>query len=577
MGRAKSKIEELAVIYFNLEIAKFDCLQGDLSTMDKRPVWDGHIFVYKNGSHKVADLLGRIPVQIKGTEVKSYSDDTCKHRVDQSFLRSCASEFGLLYVVVEIKGNDFKLFCESLLPYDIQKYLQDMNSCSNDTTNITVRQLKNDHISNLYLQCRRFLTDRKKQAGERTIPIEGLRGVQGYEFTTICGSSNNFLDAFIENPTYLYAKTENNVLFPVEKIDNVAMAVMKLDCPVMTGNILFYDSYSVISHGKGNKYIQIGTSLKLFFDDCKLNYTEKGTVQERIHAINFVISVLKNDGMTIDQKFFPINIDLSEKTNFMSMLKKRLNVLEDIISLFSFLGLATGFDIDDFSHEDSKIISQLIDHIIKGNRDAIILKREGAHIIQICNYKAAIFYLNGEIKNYFSRNFFMTVRTCYTTDDGSEIEISPYHNLAFDHISQLSNFNADVVMESIEKCNHEGNDVNMYNQLLLESIKAYDQNSNNHEPVKLMDILSSYIVSKNDDIIFRLNRLQVIQRLRAFSDDDYTLLAEMKKTTNDIEMLCGIHILLAEREDFEKLFSQLDGEKQRCFKSYPIYFLYTKL
>ena len=61
-----NKIESIGVTTVENEINKYNNLLENFPTRDKNPVWDGNIEVYKKDSSKTTDIIGIIPVQIKG-------------------------------------------------------------------------------------------------------------------------------------------------------------------------------------------------------------------------------------------------------------------------------------------------------------------------------------------------------------------------------------------------------------------------------------------------------------------------------------------------------------------------------
>jgi|GEM_PF-5727458 hypothetical protein len=65
-----SKTESIAINAITNEINQYDNLQENLRKRDKEPVWDGKIELYKKDSNKTTDIVGIIPVQVKGQNIK---------------------------------------------------------------------------------------------------------------------------------------------------------------------------------------------------------------------------------------------------------------------------------------------------------------------------------------------------------------------------------------------------------------------------------------------------------------------------------------------------------------------------
>ena len=107
-------------------IAKTDYALSFLSSKDKEPTWDGHIYLYsKSGNnHKKKDLISRIPVQVKGRWIKSNckkKSTTFKYSVDKSDLQNFLNEGGTLFFVVcfDRDGNNEQIYYKEFLPYDL--------------------------------------------------------------------------------------------------------------------------------------------------------------------------------------------------------------------------------------------------------------------------------------------------------------------------------------------------------------------------------------------------------------------------------------------------------------------------
>lgn len=59
-------IETAATTAIKEKIANTDRLSQYINERDKEPIWDGSIYVYKNGSRKSDNFIARVPVQVKG-------------------------------------------------------------------------------------------------------------------------------------------------------------------------------------------------------------------------------------------------------------------------------------------------------------------------------------------------------------------------------------------------------------------------------------------------------------------------------------------------------------------------------
>src|SRR5699024_1548492 len=87
-------------------VRRFERLHSDISINDKTLSWDGYIQVYNGPIQKKGDLNGKIPVQVKGTKVSSFSDVSRKYTIEVTDLKNYKLDGGAMYFVVEIIDFD---------------------------------------------------------------------------------------------------------------------------------------------------------------------------------------------------------------------------------------------------------------------------------------------------------------------------------------------------------------------------------------------------------------------------------------------------------------------------------------
>ena len=80
MSKSSKQIEEDAIDYLKMALKKSKHINREISEGDKEPIWDGHIYFYKDTKRRNIDFVERIPVQVKG------NDDNYKENVGYSDL-----------------------------------------------------------------------------------------------------------------------------------------------------------------------------------------------------------------------------------------------------------------------------------------------------------------------------------------------------------------------------------------------------------------------------------------------------------------------------------------------------------
>lgn len=105
MGKlSNNKIERRAVEAIEAFANALDVpLKPNIPDGDKGISFDGDIEVFKDFSESVESLIGKVPVQVKGTLVEEFTTGPRKFRIDMEHLKNYLNSQGVLYFVVEIK------------------------------------------------------------------------------------------------------------------------------------------------------------------------------------------------------------------------------------------------------------------------------------------------------------------------------------------------------------------------------------------------------------------------------------------------------------------------------------------
>ena len=104
-------IEGEAVDFIKTEIRKSKRMFPYIDDNDRTPSWDGNIFLYSNSSGEKSNLLGKIPVQVKGHNIKSFPKGNMKYRAEMADLRNFYNDKGVLFFVVclrELEAGGFE-------------------------------------------------------------------------------------------------------------------------------------------------------------------------------------------------------------------------------------------------------------------------------------------------------------------------------------------------------------------------------------------------------------------------------------------------------------------------------------
>lgn len=579
MARSKKKIESIAVTALSAEVDCFDRLGESFRKDDKIPFWDGDIFIYKGKDGKEpnkGDWVGRLPVQIKGTEVVAFSEDTREFNVERSAFNVYRKDLGILYFVVEILKNikkpTTKTFYCQLLPYDIHKWIQEMDKHEWMSISVVMRELKNDDASNLHLLSLNFIQNREKQAHAKQISLDQIQGITDYELSASINAPTN--SAFIEhllqkNPTYFYARGANDISFPILNLaDSRFNLSTSISDEVSIGDTVYSQPLVFEADSEYGKLMKFGNAVTFYFNG-QLQFSEKGFLNERIEIIDFLLGAIEHKGFWIFDDYCPLWRDTTEQMKELAeKLRTRYEYLNAVNQAFEIMGIHTPVEIDGV---DENLLAAVTQCLIFDDKNALSFKNEGVNRLRIAGYSIALFHALGLVKNFFGRDFFSTVKVKLTEKDtGKEIEISPYYSLVAAFINEISNFSSNAVMESIKSLPYSAEAGNIYNLLLLEGIKALDMNIDRVEVRTFVNELADYLNENNGDNISRMNKIQIQKRFGEIDPIDAEWLKEESRTEKDPKMLCGIAILLSDKGLFKNEFAKLDEDMQNEFRSFPI-------
>lgn len=145
------RIEEAAVAALKMELLTSPILESFINSNDKTPSWDGYVLVYENELQKKSDLIGRVPIQIKGTENWFHTDEvpfSCNVVDLQNYNKDGGCIFFLVSVNLETKTH--KIFYTKLLNDVLDELLK--NCADQKTCTIRLKYITQDahYIENIF-------------------------------------------------------------------------------------------------------------------------------------------------------------------------------------------------------------------------------------------------------------------------------------------------------------------------------------------------------------------------------------------------------------------------------------------
>lgn len=574
-----NRIESISVREIGRVVDRFESMRPFLESNDKIPIWDGEIWLYDNINQSNEYFKGKIPVQIKGNIVKSFSEKSKKYRLKKSHLEAYLKEHGTMYFVVEIIDSDrTKIFFKSLLPVDIDDILEKMGD--NNSKLEVFKELNEDEFE---LICRNYLNESEKQS-KRFIQLD-KNGMNFETYTsTIIGNEKIDIDQYLFNHgTYLYGKIPDyGIEIPVKKLI-FDTKYEQVEMKVGTEDKTYYE-YITIKKTKDEKSTSFGESFRLINSGkgkFNINFKESGTLERRIKDTEFFCEIIKNKSLFINGNRIDLNVfDQEEETK--KDFENRLKELKDIEETFLKLNITLN---DDFSNYDKDIRKILIlrDIILK-RKNFSHVKEKDYHIFKIGKFKILLVQGLGKYKSEIFDVFdYEQLKRKYRIvvspdeDFKKRAEHSLYTGFKVEDLFQFSNLNLNSIEQSLIEADYDYDFCfELTNKFLLQVLDYYDDYLTLSNNLRVLDMVANVFEHleevSNGDVLYFINKMQTLKRKRKLTFTEQEKIIEMKETHKENETLnCAFHILLDNKAEFEVTFSKLDEEDRKIITNFPIY------
>ena len=170
------RIEETATTALKAALLRCPILDSYIDSNDKTPSWDGTVFVYRNEKQKKADLIGRAPIQVKGTE-KVIISDTASFSCQVSDLNNYYRDGGCVFFLISVDASvsTAKIYYASLHVYDLKRILDDAGN--QKTTTIKLERFPQDDSNEVTSIFMSFVENSRKQTsfiGKEIVSLEQL-------------------------------------------------------------------------------------------------------------------------------------------------------------------------------------------------------------------------------------------------------------------------------------------------------------------------------------------------------------------------------------------------------------------
>ena len=585
MATANNKrIEETATTALKSALLRCPILDSYIDSNDKTPSWDGTVFVYKNKDQVKADLIGRVPIQVKGTE-KVIVSDTASF----SDLRNYYNDGGCIFFLVSVvpSTGESTIYYASLLVFDLKCILDDAGEQKTYTIKLCkFPSFDANEMATIFMSFSHNSPKQMSFIGKEFMSLDQLekKGVEieSISFTTTgIGLNQSNIGSFITtHDFYLYAKPKGlDIEIPVEKVQNPIVS------KTVTGKVTikgteYYPSYDVI-YENGNSALRIGKAINIVLHEAtqkaSVSFKPKGTLSDYINDTACFAALVENKELTLNG----VQLQFADTDRVQSSIyREKLQYYRDVKKMLDILGVTEELQCDKLTENDERNIRNFVNSLLYNHKIAFPHAKGsslygafqiGNLSIWICGHKKDDgFY---QLESFFVPQHIALFENTDTTHS-NPVPASQFLLLDKDAFVHTSNMDYELVGNDVCSMNHNPLLVDSVTQLLLNVLGGYDEQAEKDSRLldladKICDWLSGYD-DGIDPSILKLNQLQSIKRRRELTISEIVELSKLVNAANSASIRCGAYLLLGDASEAQKCFGEMSTDSQNDFLKYPI-------
>lgn len=588
-------IEEKALNHFKSFIEDSKVISQFIADNDKEPCWDGHLYLYADGIKDKEHLQGRVPVQIKGTEVDSFITKKWKYKLEKADLKAYLEE-PTFFIVCQVKkdSKDRMLFCRELLPNLVNKLLRDMGK--NETRKTLFHPLTDD-LKEFEDQLMVFLSNSKKMisfAHSNLLSMEEAlkKGVKEFSFIVPAKYADRLqlMKYLSTHSSYIYAKIskELDVDMPLSNGPGRFIFQRDDDGEVRVGDRVYFKGYhNEIKEGR--IIIKIGNvmTINMPMDNMDMEQatvkltTNAKYLKESINEAEFGVAL--NDTGVLSLGKLDLQMNVHEK-EYVEELRQKLMRWKELENVLDKLHVTKPFDLTAITDGQGKLIDLLIETVGKGNMVNLPGQESTLLFWEISNIKLLLWCAVGKdgmcaIGDFFDRS----IRIAYKISEDETINVSPYSYLQLDKLwEKVDNIDFDSIIASAEEAARQHEYCYMMsNYDVLAMITAADALEKTdverskkllEEALKLDEWLIEKEIKDKMKPLHIINKMQILKRQRELTADERQTLEDMLNEEFAEDMVkAGVYLLLDRQEDFQQLFEKMQEDEKKSVKEFPIW------
>ncbi len=557
-------------------------LDPQLNENDRSLIWDGFINIFgrSDNNRKVEEFVGRVPVQIKGKMISTFQlRDSIKYSVEISHIKAYLSGDGCFYFVVVISNVNkiisrhifYHAFYQREMGFLLDKYRHQK------TQTIEFQKFPVDHTeqANLLLNyCKTYKEGASFARVDMILPESQRNKIKNFKinYASVKGDSDNTLPPF-----HFLTKGTHNLFgsfddgspyFAFDQVSNITMSPHET-YSFGAGTTIFFDQARIIWQD-GNLIYQVNPVFRMtvYFDGSgSIDFSVKPLHQlsEHIRVAEFIQELNSSKTLLINDRSIDLssqlNVELAEYQQFVSYSEWIISIKNklDSLGVYKDLILPEGDNknwnqLDLLLHIDGEALQNYsaenqVTYINVGNLRILVEARSKSDGLYI--------------RNFFSKEE-MGQYACQVGEDENKYIASRFLLLDIDAI-KADNFCADVIFDDVEKHEIYPQLLGNYNQLGLESLRAYDETkdiSKLNLARRLFEYLKAKYPQKENDFL-KINYYQSILREEgSISEHVIEINRIMLDHPKNHEMLMCCNILLSDFAEAKINLDKIDSESK---------------
>lgn len=576
-----SKEETLSISAVQDAMSILPGVQPFFSLADKGPSWDGYICVStsNNGSKKG---IARILVQVKGHMEAINDREEISFPIEVLDLNNYYNNGGCLFFVVYISPDaplkEKTIFYLSLLPYDLRRILAGKEK--QKTISVKLKRFPDNEVGGLNILLH-FVHNAALQASFHTISDDDFLKARDLSNGPVSLSfvyklvGKDIFNAIFDMPAYKYREVGFGAKIPIDKIDGICAMECKVQSLVSCAGEKYFTSYR-LCRKRHLQEIKIGYGISISINNeekiKKINYTPRGTLKQQITDIECFLAIIQAGKVSLGDfemdMTFPVSplIELQEQT-------EKLGYLKTLQQAFLTAGHKGDVNVNEFTDEDWKKCQVLISAFIN-KKSHFTTPKDGVGFFCFTIGNASLLLLisqngdNSQVLNPYDA----TIKTEMEYDD-KKIPVSHFCFINEENLQQVSKFDFDAAMNSIQSvpfCKEYHEHLIL---LLLKMIRAYDAGANDPEMLSYCEKFAIWLLKQDaNSLLCKINLYQIFKRQRALTEEEISALHEIMESPEvPDELLAGIYILLSDWRNFYNHFDKLSKGCQNYFMTYPIF------